>query len=204
MFVCLAAGRGTRMQPLTNYLHKAMIPFGGMPLLAYAMLAVPEGSEIVIVVNYLKDQIASYFGDEFRGRKIRYFEQADPKGTGDALFQFGAAYRPDQPIIVWQADQMIFRQEIEILSRTGPNAGIFSDTPRGLLDLGFWRIEPGALARLKDSFDGSEHRALPVLEREGLKRIRIQREKLEISFETWEQIEQECRKLRRAFPTASP
>ncbi|HEV2454976.1 MAG TPA: sugar phosphate nucleotidyltransferase [Verrucomicrobiae bacterium] len=204
MFVCLAAGRGTRMQPLTNYLHKAMIPFGGMPLLAYAMLAVPEGSEIVIVVNYLKDQIASYFGDEFRGRKIRYFEQADPKGTGDALFQFGAAYRPDQPVIVWQADQMIFRQEIEILSRTGPNAGIFSDTPRGLLDLGFWRIEPGALARLKDSFDGSEHRALPVLEREGLKRIRIQREKLEISFDTWEQIEQECRQLRRAFPTASP
>jgi hypothetical protein len=204
MFVCLAAGRGTRMQPLTNYLHKAMIPFCGMPLLAYGMLAVPEGSEIVIVVNYLKDQIASYFGDEFQGRKIRYFEQANPKGTGDALFQFGAAYRPKQPIIVWQADQMIFRQEIEILSRTGPNAGIFSDTPRGLLDLGFWRIEPRTLARLKDSFDGSEHRALPVLEREGLKQIRIQREKLEISFETWEQIEQECRQLKRAFPTASP
>ncbi|HEV2327779.1 MAG TPA: sugar phosphate nucleotidyltransferase, partial [Verrucomicrobiae bacterium] len=41
MFVCLAAGRGTRMQPLTNYLHKAMIPFFGVPLLAYGILAVP-------------------------------------------------------------------------------------------------------------------------------------------------------------------
>jgi len=202
MFVCLAAGRGTRMQPLTNYLHKAMIPFLGEPLLAYGILAVPEGSEIVIVVNYLKEQIASYFGDSYRGRKISYFTQADPKGTGDALFQLGAAYRPAQPIIVWQADQLIFPNEIEILSRTEPNAGIFSDTPRGLFDLGFWKIEPGTLARLKDDFDGSEHRALPVLKRAGLKQIKVQREKLEISFETWEQIERECKRFRHEFHTA--
>jgi hypothetical protein len=203
MFVCLAAGRGKRMQPLTNYLHKAMIPFFGAPLLAYSILAVPEGSEIVIIVNYLKEQIAGYFGDTFRGRKISYFTQTDPKGTGDALFQFGAAYRPVQPIIVWQADQMIFPDEIEILSRAEPNAGIFSDTPRGLLDLGFWHIGPGTLARLKGSFDGSEYRALPVLEREGLKQIKIQREKLEISFETWEQIELQSKRFRHAFLTAS-
>jgi len=204
MFVCLAAGRGKRMQPLTNYLHKSMIPFYGLPLLAYGILAVPEGSEIVIIVNYLKEQIEGFFGDTFRGRKIKYFVQSDPKGTGDALFQFGAAYRPAQPVIVWQADQMIFAEEVEILSHTQPNAGIFSDTSRGLLDLGFWRIEPGTLARLKDSFDGSEHRALPVLERVGLKRIKIQREKLEISFDTWEQIELHCKRLRQAFHTASP
>jgi choline kinase len=204
MFVCLAAGRGKRMQPLTNYLHKAMIPFSGLPLLAYGILAVPEGSEIVIVVNYLKDQIAAYFGEMFHGRKIRYFIQNNPNGTGDALFQFGAAYRPARPIVVWQADQLIFPGEIEILSRAEPNAGIVSDTPRGVLDLGFWKIEPGTLARLKDGFDGSEHRALPVLEREGLKQIKIQREKLEISFDTWEQIELQCKRFRHAFPIASP
>ncbi|MGH7978117.1 MAG: sugar phosphate nucleotidyltransferase [Limisphaerales bacterium] len=201
MFVCLAAGRGKRMEPLTNYLHKAMIPFSGLPLLAYGILAVPEGSGIVLVVNYLRDQIAAYFGESFRGRKIRYFVQNDPQGTGDALFQFGAAYQPATPVIVWQADQMIFAGEIEILSRAEPNAGIFSDTRRGLLDLGFWKIEPATLARLKDAFDGSEYRALPVLEREGLKQIKIQREKLEISFDSWEQIELRCKQLRREFPT---
>ena len=201
MYVCLAAGRGQRMQPLSNYLHKAMIPFFGVPLLGYSILAAPAGAEIVVVVNYLKEQIAEYFGDSYRGRKIRYFTQVNPKGTGDALFQFGATFRPAEPIIVWQADQMIFPEEIEILSRTEPNAGIFSDTPRGLFDLGFWRIEPGTLARLKDSFDGSEHRALPVLKREGLKQVRIQREKLEVSFDTWEQIEKQCKLFRQKFHT---
>lgn len=188
------------MQPLSNYLHKAMIPFWGIPLLGYSILAIPEGAEIVIVVNYLKEQIVGYFGNSYRGRTIQYFTQTDPKGTGDALFQFGAAFRPSEPVVVWQADQMIFPEEIEVLSRTEPNAGIFADTPRGLFDLGFWRIEPGTLARLKDSFDGSEHRALPVLEREGLKQVGVHREKLEISFETWDQIERQCKLFRQRFP----
>jgi choline kinase len=201
MFVCLAAGRGTRMQPLSSYLHKAMIPFFGAPLLAYSILAVPAGSEIVVIVNHFKEQIAAYFGDSYKGRKIKYLTQGDPKGTGDALFQFAGAYRPAHPVIVWQADQMIFPGEIEILSQTGPNAGIYSDTARGLLDLGFWKIAPGTLAKLKDIFDGTEYRALPVLEREGIKQIKVQREKLEISFESWEQIELQCKLFRQKFHT---
>jgi len=201
MYVCLAAGRGTRMEPLSAYLHKAMIPFGGLPLLAYSILSLPQGSEIVIVVNYLKEQIAAYFGDSYQGRKIRYFTQVNPQGTGDALFQFGEAFHPAQPIIVWQADQLIFPDEIEILSRSEPDAGIFSDTPRGLFDLGFWKIAPATLAKLKGIFDGAEYRALPVLEREGLKQIKVQREKLEITFDTWDQIESQCKQFKQKFHT---
>ena len=203
-FVCLAAGRGTRMEPLSAFLHKAMIPFGGFPLLAYSILALPQASDVVIVVNHLKDQIAAYFGGSFQGRKIRCFTQRHPRGTGDALFQFAEAFHPAQPVIVWQADQMIFPEEIQILSRAEPNAGIFSDTPRGLFDLGFWKIAPGALAKMNDGFDGAEYRALPVLEREGLSRIKVPREKLEISFETWEQIESECKQFRQKFHTEFP
>jgi choline kinase len=204
MYVCLAAGRGTRMEPLSAYLHKAMIPFGGIPLLAYAILAVPKGSDIVIVVNYLKEQIAAYFGDSYHGRKIQYFTQRNPQGTGDALFQFAEAFRPAQPIIIWQADQIIFPEEIEILSRSEPNAGIFSHTPAGLFDLGFWKIAPETLTKLKGTFDGSEYRALPVLEREGLKQLKVPREKLEVSFDTWEQIELQCKQLKQKFHIESP
>jgi molybdopterin-guanine dinucleotide biosynthesis protein A len=203
-FVCLAAGRGTRMEPLSAYLHKAMIPFYGVPLLAHSILSLPKGSDVIIVVHHLKEQIAAYFGDSWRGRKIRYFTQRNPQGTGDALVQFAEAFQPVQPIIVWQADQMIFPEEIEILSRSEPNAGIFADTSRGLFDLGFWKIAPGTLPKLKDGFDGNEYRALPVLEREGLTRIKVPREKLEISFETWEQIESQCKWFRQKFHTEFP
>src|SRR5580704_8112677 len=81
-YVCLAAGQGKRMQPLTRYLHKAMIPFAGLPFLAYSILSVPGGSEIVIVVNCFSEQIINYFGESYEGRRIQYLKQTNPKGTG--------------------------------------------------------------------------------------------------------------------------
>ena len=197
MFICLAAGRGERMRPLTNYLHKAMIPFDGAPFLAHSLLSIPEGSEIVIIVNYLNEQIVNYFGSDYKGRKIQYLKQNDPKGTGDALFQFGQTYQPITPVIVWQADQMIFPGEVAILSKSKPNASICSNTGQ---DMGFWKIKPGSLGSMRNCLEHDEYRALPALEREGLNRIKVHREKLEISFDDWEKIEKQCKLFRQKFP----
>jgi len=199
MFVCLAAGRGKRMEPLSRYLHKAMIPFFGVPFLAYSLLSIPENSKVVIIVNYFKDQIYNYFGASYKGRTIQYLTQKNPKGTGDALFQFSRTFRPKSPVIIWQADQMILPNEIDILSTVEPNAGMYSHTPMGCLDLGFWKIKPETLTKLKSGFDGTEYRALPVLEKEGLKQIRIPRRKLEISHDSWEQIIIQCKFLKQKF-----
>jgi NDP-sugar pyrophosphorylase family protein len=203
LFICLAAGQGQRMKPLTNYLHKAMIPFSGLPFLAYSLCSIPEGSEVIIIVNYLWEQMANYFGQSYKGRKIKYLKQSDPKGTGDALFQFSKIHHPKQPVIVWQADQMIFPDEVKILSRSEPNAAIYSDTHEGLYDLGFWKIRPDTLSKLKGHFERGEYRALPVLKTEGLNSISVQREKLEISFNTWKQIELQCKLFKQKFLTES-
>lgn len=191
------------MKPLTNYRHKAMIPFSGMPFLAYALCSLPEDSEVVMVVNHLREQFSGYFGDCFRGRKIKYLVQTNPAGTGDALVQFFEAYRPRQPVIVWQADQMIFPDEVKNLAGSEPNAAIYSDTPAGLKDLGFWKIKPETLPKLKSHFERGEYRALPALQSEGLKPIRMPREKLEISFDALDQIDRTCRLYRQKFHIAS-
>ena len=199
MFVCLAAGRGERMKPLTKYIHKAMIPFSGLPFLAYSLLSVPRSSDVVIVVNYFSEQIVSYFGKYYEGRNIQYLRQENPKGTGDALFQFSQAYHPKQPIIVWQADQMIFPDELEILCNANPNAAICSDLNQVVLDLGFWKIKPSSLANLKSHFDGPEYRALPVLEKEGLNQIKVKRQKFEISYGGLDQLETQCKLFKQKF-----
>ncbi len=204
MFVCLAAGRGERMKPMTNYLHKAMIPFSGLPFLAYSLLAIPAGSEVVIIVNYLSDQIRGYFNNRYHGRTIRYLQQRDPRGTGDALFQFSQAYHPRHPVVVWQGDQLIFPDEIEILSRSEPNAAIWSDTPAGLQDLGLWKILPGTLEILRSRVEDGEYRALPILKEAGLTVIKTSREKLEISYGGWEKLERACLRLKQKFHIESP
>lgn len=64
----LAAGKGTRLRPLTNNLPKPMIPILGKPILEYLIehLALHRINQIMINVAYDHKMIESYFSD---GRK---------------------------------------------------------------------------------------------------------------------------------------
>ncbi len=84
--VILAAGLGTRLRPLTYHVPKPMIRVAGKNLIEHNLDKLPEEvDEIILVVNYLKEQIINHFGDEFGGRRIKYVEQSKPLGTGHAL-----------------------------------------------------------------------------------------------------------------------
>jgi bifunctional UDP-N-acetylglucosamine pyrophosphorylase/glucosamine-1-phosphate N-acetyltransferase len=86
--VILAAGRGTRMNHLTNGTPKPMIKIGGKNLIEWKIERLPkEIEEVIIVIGYLGDQIKNYFGTNFAGKKITYVEQGDLYGTGSALFK---------------------------------------------------------------------------------------------------------------------
>lgn len=61
----LAAGKGTRVQPLTYELPKPMIPLMGKPVMAYLIehLASHGIKDIMVNVAYLHEKIEEYFGD---------------------------------------------------------------------------------------------------------------------------------------------
>jgi dTDP-glucose pyrophosphorylase len=85
--VILAAGKGSRLEPLTLETPKPMLLINGKPMLQIVLERFKEidVSEVVIIVHHLKEKIISYFGDEFKGIKIKYVEQVEMKGTADAL-----------------------------------------------------------------------------------------------------------------------
>jgi mannose-1-phosphate guanylyltransferase len=80
----LAAGRGTRVQPLTYEMPKPMIPVLGKPVMEYLieLLASHEFRDIMINVSHLPEPIETYFGDGRRwGVNIGYsFEGHIEKG----------------------------------------------------------------------------------------------------------------------------
>lgn len=85
--VILAAGKGTRLRPLTDTCPKPLVKVGGRPLLDHIVEALPSAvDELIIVVGYLGDQIKTYCGTEFHGRKVRYVEQVEQNGTARALW----------------------------------------------------------------------------------------------------------------------
>jgi MurNAc alpha-1-phosphate uridylyltransferase len=61
----LAAGRGERMRPLTDYTPKPLLPVGGRPLIVWHIerLAAAGFAELVINHAHLGDQIEALLGD---------------------------------------------------------------------------------------------------------------------------------------------
>ena len=61
----LAAGRGTRLRPLTNTVPKALVPVAGRPLIEYGLLFLKAQGieEVVINLHHLGEEISAALGD---------------------------------------------------------------------------------------------------------------------------------------------
>jgi len=117
----LAAGKGTRVRPLTYDLPKPMIPILGKPVMAYIVehLAKCGVKDIMVNVSYLHEKIESYFGEGSRfGVRIGYsFEgyvdengEVVPEALGSAggmkkIQEFGRFF--DDTTIVLCGDALI-------------------------------------------------------------------------------------------------
>jgi len=85
--VILAAGKGTRLRPLTDTTPKPLVKVAGVPLLDRIVQAIPdEVTEFIIVTGYMEEKIMSHCGDNFYGRPVTYVHQKDIKGTAYALW----------------------------------------------------------------------------------------------------------------------
>src|SRR3989344_5777636 len=110
--VILAAGLGTRMRPLTNATAKPLLKIGERPLLEYTYDALPEIiDEVVVVIGYLGEQIRTYLGEEFRGRKIKYIVQEKLEGTAKALWEAKSLLHGR--FLVLMADDIYAKADIE-------------------------------------------------------------------------------------------
>jgi glucose-1-phosphate thymidylyltransferase len=84
--IILAGGQGTRLRPLTDERPKGMVLLSGRPLIEHVMEELPDAvADIVIVVGYRGTMIREHFGDSWKGRRIRYVEQAEQLGTWHAV-----------------------------------------------------------------------------------------------------------------------
>ncbi|AQL44848.1 UTP--glucose-1-phosphate uridylyltransferase (plasmid) [Halorientalis sp. IM1011] len=85
--VVLAAGEGTRLRPLTEDKPKGMVEIDGRPILTHCFekLVELDADELLAVVGYRKEDIISYYGDEFQGVPITYAHQRRQQGLAHAL-----------------------------------------------------------------------------------------------------------------------
>ncbi|NUC70872.1 sugar nucleotidyltransferase [Haloterrigena sp. SYSU A558-1] len=87
--VVLAAGKGTRIRPLTEDKPKVLVEVDGKPLIenVFDNLIDIGVSEFVVVVGYRKEQIIERYGDEYCGTPITYAHQREQLGLAHAILQ---------------------------------------------------------------------------------------------------------------------
>ncbi len=193
VYVCLAAGKGTRFGKLGFYLQKCMYPVGLKPFLEYSLQnllatgSVKQQDELVLVVGHFREQLRQYFGEAFEGLKIRYLEQLEPLGTGHALFLAYQVSKPAAPVLAWLADSYIptklFREvldhpEVNVQTiapghddekqdlRVTTRADLVVRAWQGsedYYDMGLWKLSPGVLSMMVATQHG-EYRMVPNLQ----------------------------------------
>ena len=84
--VILAAGKSTRTYPLTLTKPKPLLKVANKTLLEHNLENLKDFvDEVIIVVGYKKYMIKKHIGNKYKNLKIKYAEQKQQLGTGNAL-----------------------------------------------------------------------------------------------------------------------
>jgi len=103
--VIMAAGKGTRMLPLTEKVPKVLVEINGKPFLYYVLKNLQKAGydDIGIIVGYKKEQFPGFL--ERYGFKATLIEQKEQKGTGHAVMQ-ARDFTKDEDFIVLGGDNL--------------------------------------------------------------------------------------------------
>jgi NDP-sugar pyrophosphorylase family protein len=103
----LAAGRGTRLRPLTEGLPKPLITVAGRPLIAYPLLQLRALGvrDVVVNLHHLAPSMRHALGDGSRfGVRIIYSEEPELLDTGGGVYRARAWL--DETFLILNADTL--------------------------------------------------------------------------------------------------
>ena len=113
--IILAAGKGTRLRPHTETIPKPLLDVQGRPILDWIIGALPPVDRLVVVVNYLAEQIEAYLAEQSHVKNWTTVRQAEPRGTGDALMSCSSTIASDR-VMVLNGDDLIGRADLARLA----------------------------------------------------------------------------------------
>lgn len=113
--VIMAGGKGTRLDPFTRILPKALIPLGEKPIIEIIMneYAKYEMRNFYISVNNKSKMIKAYFGDQDSDYNISFIDEDKPLGTAGSLRFLKDKF--DSPFFVSNCDIIVKNNYYDIL-----------------------------------------------------------------------------------------
>ena len=117
--VVLAAGKGTRLAPLTDDKPKALVEVDGTPIIedVFENLLEIGASEFVVVVGHLKEQIIERYGDSYEGVPITYAHQREQHGLAHAIL--AAEPHVEDDFMLMLGDNVFRANLADVITRQG-------------------------------------------------------------------------------------
>jgi NDP-sugar pyrophosphorylase family protein len=114
--IILAAGKGKRMQPLTDTRLKGSLPIQNQPILFRLTDRIDQAGfmdKLVLVISpWQKKQMKELFSQKSYANKITYAIQDPPKGTADAVAQAEEFMGDEQRCLVFNGDIIAHIEDI--------------------------------------------------------------------------------------------
>lgn len=136
-----AAGKGTRMRPLTHTLPKAMLSVAGKPTIFHIIDRAEKAGvkDFVIITGYLRELMESEILAAYPHLKIEFVEQKEQLGLGHAIYTAREKFQETDSMLLIYGDTL-FEGDIEkMMSSKDPVIGVFEvDDPRrfGVIEKG--------------------------------------------------------------------
>ena len=125
----LVAGRAQRLAPLTDRTHKALLPVGGRPILAWMLEALHAAGvrRSVLVVGHCADRVRAEAARAPEGMAIEFLHNPD-YAKGSALSLYAARDVLRGPTLIMDADVVFPREFLFRLLRSAePNAFLIDE-----------------------------------------------------------------------------
>lgn len=140
--VILAAGMGTRLQPLTLDHPKCLLEVGGKPLIArqVELLRAAGISDVVVVLGYMPEKIREALGDS-----VRYREYPDFASTNNLHTLWHVRDELQDGFVCLFSDVLFPAESLQALLALPEDVGLMIDTARVLEGTMRVRLENGKL-----------------------------------------------------------
>ena len=148
--VIMAGGKGTRLDPFTRILPKALIPIGEKPVIDIIMDEyAKQGMRVFYVsVNNKSKMIKAYFGDKDSSYKITFIDEDKPLGTVGSLKFLND--KIDGPFFVSNCDIIVKNNYYDILKfhkNDGYDLTVVGSVQHHTIPYGVCKIENGGLLK---------------------------------------------------------
>lgn len=111
--IILAGGKGNRLMPITENLPKPLIKIGDIPIIDRIFKSLPdEITEVIIIVDHLKEKIKSHVGNSFYNYPVTFIDQVSARGTFGALLSARDFLSNNERFLVINGDDIHNKEEL--------------------------------------------------------------------------------------------